>query len=318
MTNWLLIIAAMMTIIAVVGVGLTRVWRLNADKKLVRERLEALLGDDQAGQLSVAGHDNEPKWFVDLESKNAAVLTVRTLLDRAGIDFAPLTFIWLALMAATAVGALSMLIGVSLLLAAVIGLLVACAPYLVLSFAAERRRTRFVDQLPDALDLMISILRSGLSIPQGIKAVAEEMPSPCGPEFAQVLHRVNLGQSFTEALQTTSDRYQLFELDLVRRATAIQAEVGGSLAELLDKTNSTLRQRIRLKRQVRVLTAQSRLSGTIIALLPFVVGVGFQFLNPGYLSPLFDTNVGKMMLVLALVFQGAGILAIRKMSTFKV
>jgi tight adherence protein B len=165
---------------------------------------------------------------------------------------------------------------------------------------------------------MISVLRSGLSVQHAIKSAAEEIPQPCGGEFVQIAHRVNLGQALPDALHLTCDRFELFELDLLRRATAIQLELGGSLAELLQKTNDTLRQRIRLKRQVRVLTAQSRLSGTIIALLPFVVATGFYFLNPHYLRPLYETNVGKIFVVLSLAFQVAGILIIRKLATFKV
>jgi tight adherence protein B len=153
---------------------------------------------------------------------------------------------------------------------------------------------------------------------QAVKSVAEESPAPCGAEFAEVLHRLNLGQSLPDALTYSVDRFRSFELDLVRRATGIQLEVGGSLGELLDKTNSTLRQRLKLKRHVRVLTSQSRLSGVIIGLMPFLIAGMFEYMRPGYLTPLVTTGLGKIFLGSAIALQVLGVYLVKKLSTFKV
>jgi tight adherence protein B len=257
-------------------------------------------------------------WFTTLANRLSPVAELRYIIDRAGFSFSAPALITGTALAALSVVTVLVLLGVPLMICMLVSAPISVVPFVVVVAVASNRRSKFIEQLPDALDLMISVLRSGLSVPQSIKAVAEEIPSPCGAEFAQVLHRMNLGQSLTDALVATSERYRLFELDLVRRAAAIQSEVGGSLADLFDKTNSTLRQRLRLKRQVRVLTAQSRLSGWIIAILPFVVMIGFQFLNPGYLTPLFTTNVGKVFLTLAIVLQVIGIGIITKMSRLEV
>ena len=175
-----------------------------------------------------------------------------------------------------------------------------------------------MEQLPDAIDLIVAVLRSGLSIPQAVKSAGEDMSDPCGTEFDEILQRMNLGQSLPDAIRPSVERYQSFELDLIARAAAVQLEVGGSLAELLEKTNATLRQRLRLKRQVAVLTAQSRLSGLVISVMPFVIAIGFSIMVPGYLQPLVSTNVGRMMLAAAFVLQACGILAVKRLSTFKV
>lgn len=104
----------------------------------------------------------------------------------------------------------------------------------------------------------------------------------------------------------------------MRRAIAIQAEVGGSLAELLDKTNSTLRQRLKLVRQVNILTTQSRLTALVVGLLPVFMAIGMNVINPDYLRPLMDTNLGRTLLIVGIVLQLFGIFVMKKMSTVKV
>ncbi len=199
-----------------------------------------------------------------------------------------------------------------------VGVAAATLPFVWVVWAGNARRIRFCEQLPDAMDLMVSVLRSGHSVSQAVKAVAEEMPDPVGAEFAQVVQRMNLGQPLSEALSYTCARFRSFELDLIRRAVTVQAEVGGSLAELLDKTNQTLRARLKLVRQVRVLTAQSRLTALIVGLLPLVLGMALNAMSPGYLQPLFSTETGKMLLMLAVGLEVIGLFVMRRLSTVRV
>jgi tight adherence protein B len=198
---------------------------------------------------------------------------------------------------------------------AVIGLLILAV---FIKAKAESRRTKFCEQLPDALDLMVAILRSGHSVSHAVKAVADEIPYPCGQEFEVLLQRINLGQSLADALVYSSRRFRSYELDLMRRAVGIQAEVGGSLAELLDKTNATLRQRLKLARQLTVITAQSRLSAWIVGLLPILLAVVLNFMNPGYLQLLLQDKLGQGLLVLAICLELAGLAIMRRMSTMKI
>jgi tight adherence protein B len=220
------------------------------------------------------------------------------------------------LMLTTAIGGTFTPMGLPIAFA--LGLVLGSLPLGILSMQASKTRNKLELQLPNALDLMVSVLRSGHAVPQSIRAVATEMPNPCGREFGEVLHRINLGQPLPEALSYTAVRYQSFELDLLRRAFHIHADVGGSLAELLDKTNSTLRGRIKLKRHVDILTAPSKLTGIIVALLPFVVGAGCYIMNPTYLDPLVKTRIGHLFICLGLILQVTGVLIMRKMSSFKV
>ncbi len=199
-----------------------------------------------------------------------------------------------------------------------IGLALAVIPTGILMAKRAAVRIKFINQLPDAIDLMISVLRSGHSIPQAVKTVSDELPNPVGAEFNEVMQRMNLGQPLASALTYSCEKYNSVELDLFRRAVSIQIEVGGSLAELLDKTNSTLRQRLKLVRHVKVLTTQSKMTAVVVGLLPIIMALGLQFLSPTYLTPLFETKFGNILLVVALILQVIGIALMRKLATVKI
>lgn len=203
-------------------------------------------------------------------------------------------------------------------LAAVLGVIFAVTPFAVLKMKAEGRRAKFCGQLPDAIDLMVAVLRSGHSVSQAVKAISQELPNPCGAEFETILRRINLGQPLSESLVLSAKRFDSYELDLMRRAVAIQAEVGGSLAELLDKTNATLRERLKLARQLKVVTAQSRLSALIVGLLPIALAVALNFLSPGYLQLLTQDSLGQSLLFGAIILELVGVLIMNRMSTMRI
>ena len=317
--NMELLIAIGVVLCLIGGLTATRIWRTRNDAILVRGRLAALFEEAQPTDLSMALEATQPDWLVSFKQRIPILASIERSIDLVGwkisLNRMVATSAVLLVLPAVLVAAVSEL---PVLPFVAVGALLAFAPYFYLNMLAEKKRNKFIEQLPDAIDMMISVLRSGLSVPQSVKAIGDEMPAPCGPEFFEVLQRINLGQTLPESLMYTAERYSVFELDLIRRATSIQMEVGGSLAELLDKTNSTLRQRIKLKRQVSILTAQSRLSGHVISILPFVLAIAFQILNPGYLRPLYETNVGRLFVVLALVFQFIGMLVIRRLATFRI
>ncbi len=213
---------------------------------------------------------------------------------------------------------LALIFGFDWLIGAAVGITLAAVPWIVVTALAHKRRSKFIEQLPNALDLFVSVLRSGHAVPQAVRAVAEEIPAPCGQEFGEMMQRMNLGQTLPQALSHSVKRFRSFELDLIRRATEIQMDVGGSLAELLDKTNSTLRQRLKLQRQVQVLTAPSRLSAVVIFVLPFLIAGSFSLINPQYMSPLTETKLGRGLLCLAFAAQVIGYLIMRRLASFKV
>ncbi|HEY9717170.1 MAG TPA: type II secretion system F family protein [Trichormus sp.] len=212
----------------------------------------------------------------------------------------------------------ALLFNLNVAICAVAGVILASVPLIIVKAKAEARRTKFCEQLPDAIDLMVAVLRSGHSVSQAVKAVAQDLPNPCGQEFEGVLHRINLGQSLADALLNSTRRFRSHELDLMQRAVSIQSDVGGSLAELLDKTNTTLRDRLKLARQLRVITAQSRLSAQIVGLLPIVLAVALNYMSPGYLQLLWDDKMGQTLLLVSIMLEIVGVFVMTKMSTMKV
>ena len=185
-------------------------------------------------------------------------------------------------------------------------------PLMILSLKIEKRKKAFNDQLGDTIVLIANALRTGYSFMQAIEMVSREMPQPISEEFAGVLKEMNLGVVTEEALNNMAKRVNSEDLDLVITAVLIQRQVGGNLAVVLDSIASTIRERIKIKGQIKTLTAQGKISGLIVGLLPIVIGSIMYLLNPEYIKILFVHPTGKMMLVAGAVSQLIGIMVIRK------
>ncbi len=161
------------------------------------------------------------------------------------------------------------------------------APHYYVLWRARRRLRRFVDQLGDSIGLMANSLRAGYSLLQTMDLVARETAPPLADEFRRVVREVGLGVPLQEALEHMLRRVPSDDLDLLVTAIAINHEVGGNLAQILDVIGETIRERVRIKGEIRVLTAQQSLSGYVISLLPVGLAVVIFLLNPDYLSSLF-------------------------------
>jgi len=201
-------------------------------------------------------------------------------------------------------------------------------PRIYLNVAAGRRVRAFNDQLSDTLSLWVNALRSGYSVLQSMEALASEMPAPVSQEFERVVQEVRLGLSLEQALNNMLRRVPSDDLDLVITAVNIQREVGGNLTEVLDAISLTIRERVRIKGEIRALTAQSRLSGWIIGLLPFILGLVMYRLNPDYVSQLWARGepylvpgilpVGWVAIAVAALMLGVGVLFIRRIIDIEV
>ncbi len=192
------------------------------------------------------------------------------------------------------------------------------APHAVLRLKAARRLRRFNDQLGDALVLVANSLRTGYSFLQALEMVAREMPEPIAAEFGRTLKEMALGVTTEQAMNNLARRMDSDDLDLVVTAVLIQRQVGGNLAEVLDNIAGTIRARVKLKGEIRTLTAQGRISGLILCLLPIVVGFGTYVVNPGYISVLFNHPIGQVMIGGVVVSQLFGALLIRKIVSINI
>jgi tight adherence protein B len=226
---------------------------------------------------------------------------------------------WILLHAAVTVGSAFVgfvMGGVALAaLALVLGLAV---PWLYLKFRHSRRLSKFNAQMPETLGLMAGGLQAGLSLPQAIDTVIREGHEPIAGEMRRALMEQRLGVDITEALDGVAERMESEDFAWVVMAIRIQREVGGNLAEILNTVADTLREREYLRRQVKALSAEGRLSGYILTGLPPLIFGYMLFANPDYVRPLYTTTVGFMILGAAAVLLVIGGFAMSRLAKVEV
>ncbi len=202
--------------------------------------------------------------------------------------------------------------------ALLLGALALCLPALWLLRRQLQRRTRFEDQLPEALDFMTRALRAGYGLSVAMGMVGDELPQPLGAEFKTTFDQINLGMSFAEAMAEMADRVNSPDLNFLVIALMIQRKTGGNLTELLTSLAKTVRERIKLKGKVRVLASEGKLSGVLIGVLPIVLGVILSIINPVYMATLWTTESGHKLVGVGLVMMGLGALWMWKIVQIKV
>ncbi len=284
----LLIGAAAVLMIAGAGVAL-----LSGGRGDVDDRLDQYVGAGGATEIAV-DLPQQPKDTIVADRMDRAIegrgftQGIKSRIAKADAKLRVSEYLALQVLAGIGVGtAVYFLLGKNTLFAilgAIFGLFI---PRFYLSFTAKRRLRAFEDQLSDTLNLWVNALRSGYSVLQSMEAIATELPPPVSVEFERVVQEVRLGLGVPQALYNMLRRVPSDDLDLVITAVNIQREVGGNLAEVLDTISFTIRERVRIKGEIRTLTAQGRLSGWIISLLPIGLALVLMVINPQYMSQLF-------------------------------
>ena len=189
-------------------------------------------------------------------------------------------------------------------------------PRMVLKFLANSRRVKLEFQLADALAIISSSLRGGFSFVQGLDMASQQLEPPIKDEFARVIRLVQLGLDTSRALDQMAERANSYDYDMTISATNIQLSVGGNLSQMLDNIANTIRDRIRLRREIAALTAQGRISGGILICLPIGIALMLKVINPEYMALLTNTPEGGLMLYLWAAMQGIGIYWIKKLLDF--
>jgi tight adherence protein B len=193
------------------------------------------------------------------------------------------------------------------------------APRIYVSRATATRLIKFENQLPDTLGLWVNALRSGYSVLQSMEAIGRDAPDPTATEFKRVVQEVQLGIDMERALDHLLNRVESDDLDLVLTAVNINREVGGNLAEILDVIGHTVRERIKLKGEIRVLTSQGRITGYLISGLPIILALFLYAINPHYMSNLFENRAcGWPLLGTGLAMIGIGMAIIQKIVDIEV
>ncbi len=328
----LIIIVGAFAILLMLGAGIAIV--VTGNQSTVDERLEQFVGSTTVVDLpeSVvddAGPDVADRLDKALSGRNFFE-PIRERISRADAKLRVSEYITLVFIC----GALGAVIGYFLpqqnswfigLVGGFIGLRV---PRFYVRTMAKRRMQAFDGQLSDTLNLWVNALRSGYSVLQAMEAIATELPPPVSAEFERVVQEVRLGLSVEQALANMYRRVPSEDLDLVITAVNIQREVGGNLAEVLDTISFTIRERVRIKGEIRTLTAQGRASGWIISVLPIVLGFILYLINPEYVSELWVLEdpwilpqivpCGWIVIAFSAIMIGAGAYAISRIVNIEV
>jgi tight adherence protein B len=172
---------------------------------------------------------------------------------------------------------------------------------------AARTKKKFETQLPDTLNLLATSLRAGYSLLQAVEAVSSEAPEPTRREFGRAMAEIRLGRPMNDALSDIADRLDSRDFEWTVMAIGIQREVGGNLAEVLQTTAETMVQRNRLRREMKALTAEGRISAIVLSALPFGLFAVIFVSNPGYIEPLLESTIGLLVMGAGIVFIGIGI-----------
>ncbi|MEL6270484.1 MAG: type II secretion system F family protein [Chloroflexota bacterium] len=313
-------IAASVIALIVIVVGIISI---RSERDLLEERLNATpdedsiinfeLSEEEEEQLSVRSRALES--LDEVLSERSWGKNQRVLLSRADLKITVAEFAILHVITMGAVFALTYFLFFrgNLIFAILGGFIGLFLPRIYVARQVSGRLIRFEEQLPDTLGLWVNALRSGYSVLQSMEAISKDSPEPTATEFQRVVREVQLGINIEDALDHLLERMDSEDLDLVITAVNIQREVGGNLAEILDVIADTIRERIKLKGEIRVLTTQGRTTGYIISALPILLALLLNTINPGFIGPLFTNRAcGWPMVGGGLALIGLGTAAIQK------
>jgi tight adherence protein B len=244
-----------------------------------------------------------------------------TFLDRleaAGLNMRVAEFVLISLGSAFIPPLLVLILTRNLLLAMLVVLLGTVGPFLWLAVLASRRQAKFDEQLPSTLQLLSGALQAGHSLQQAVDTVVQEAGDPIAGEFQRVLTEARLGRPLEEAFEAMAKRTRSLDFEWTVMAIRLQRQVGGNLAEVLSTVSQTIRDRYSLKRQIRALSAEGRLSSLILSILPLLLFAALLIFNPLFLRPLFTTTIGIMMMAGAAVLMIFGVFWLKKITEIKV
>jgi tight adherence protein B len=294
-----------------------------AKRRRLQQRLsDALLytkhADDEEIQLARQELMSEIPGLSRVLMRMQLATRLRRMLDQADLHITVSRLLMLSLMAGILAALAVSMVSVSKLLMVVAGVVAAALPFLRIAYKRKKRLNAFLEQLPDALELMSRALQAGHAFAESLHMISTEMPEPIATEFRKTYEEQNLGLSLKLALENLSERVPLLDLRLCVTAILIQRETGGNLAEILEKVSVTIRERFRILEDLNTLTTSSRMSAWILCGLPVFVALAVSIMNPDYMSVLWRDPRGHNLLWAAGFMQITGMLIIRKILKIKI
>jgi len=298
----------------------------------ISKRVSAMTNDHSVKKSSLVGRFTETKdekrrgqiqdsldKFEKKQEKKKKKPNLRLLIQRAGLDLPVRTFWLYSAIAGIVAGVGSLILGAVPLVA--LGAVIAAGlglPRWFLKMLTKRRQESFLHMFADAIDVMVRGLKAGLPVNEAMKVIATEMEAPVGPEFTEVVQGQRVGITIEQGVERMLERIPLPEVNFLAIVMSIQKSTGGNLAEALDNLSIVLRDRKKMKAKIQAVSQEAKASAAIIGSLPFAIGGGMMILNPTYLDPLFETENGNVMLMVAGGWMLMGVLVMRKMINFKI
>jgi tight adherence protein B len=303
MTLIIIIGGIVLIIVLIIGVIVSS----NSERVLVEKRLAQYLDDDQQSTERQAQKTVITDWVSKRVERTSFGDKIARNLSRADLKFKVGEYFVLILVAILVGGLITWFIGNKSMISAGIGAIAgAVGPGMYVKSQQKKRLQKFNDQLSDMLNLMVNGLRAGYSTMQAMEAISKELPAPICDEFRRVIQEMQIGIPMETALDNLLRRIPSEDLDFVVTAINVQREVGGNLSEILDNISFTIRERVRIKGEVRVLTSQVRTSGSVLSMIPFFLVLVLWFLNPEYLMAVTEggpiITAAIICVVLGLIF----------------
>ncbi len=263
---------------------------ISSERSLVEERLGRFLDEDQKPDGSAGAEASRSivtEWMNRRVASSSMGDRVARELARADLKFKVVEYYAMIFMSTAAVAIIAYLIQPQLASPVIGGVIGFFIPRFYVKRQQAARLKKFNEQLADMLNLMVNGLRAGYSVMQALEAVSRELPAPISDEFRRVVQEMQIGISMEKALENLLRRIPSEDLDFVVTAVNVQREVGGNLAEILDTISFTIRERVRIKGEIRIMTAQVRTSGAVLSLIPVFLGIALWFISPEYIGTFF-------------------------------
>lgn len=318
---WLLTILVMMTALLLFTAVLQGMFNSN---RQINRRMKKFLDLNDRQKLGKRKFNLLIQIHVFRQRMKEKVLTkqksdrLEQMISRSGVTMAPEEYVMFQWIAALLLGGLLYLI-LSHILFAVVGFIIGYnIPKFWIKRQEQKRFKKFNDGLEDMIMTVIGSLRAGFSFAQALKTVVDESDAPMKDEIELLLKEMQYGTSMEDALEHLKERMPSEEMDLLVQAVLIQRQVGGNLAVVLETIVRTIRDRNKIQRQVKTLTAQGRMSGWVIGLLPFGLSIILYLIQPSYIGILFTKPIGLILVGAAAVSMIIGLILIRKMTTIEV
>lgn len=301
---------------------------LTSGRRQIEDRLEQhgkrdddytyMTGDED---ISLFGEEEEEtrggpiaRWLQKRAKKNNSkgTITLRDELARADLKLKIGEWQMIQIVSVIVMGIIGLVVFFQPILAIVVSIVGFFIPGFYLRNRQKQRLAAFEDRLSDAIVMMSNSLRAGYSFLQSLEVVGQEMPDPIGVEFGRVVREIGLGLTQEQGLANLFRRIPSGDLDMMITAVNVQQEVGGNLAEILDTLAHTIRERVRIQGEIRVLVAQQKMAGYIITGLPIALAAFLSYMNPAYIGLLYSEPCGWMMIAASIIMITAGFFAIQK------